>query len=82
MRAIFILFFTFAVTSIFSQDFTISIASQENPTCTAADDGAITVEVMNGVAPITYTLDNFIEQDNGIFENLEAGEFLPYWLRM
>ena len=58
-----------------SQDFTLSVSFQNDPTCVNAEDGAFEVIATNGTAPISYELINVVVQDNGTFENLSSGNY-------
>lgn len=62
--------------SLFGQDFSLSVVSQTDPSCASGDDGSIIVETSNGTAPISFVLDNTVIQDNGTFNDLSAGTYV------
>ena len=53
----------------------LNIINQSNIVCNGENTGSVEVEVMGGVPPYTYSLDNGAPQTNGLFENLLAGTY-------
>lgn len=61
--------------SIFGQDLTLVISSQEAPSCGGGNDGIIVLLADGGVSPYVYSIVGGDEQDSSTFEGLEAGDY-------
>ena len=57
------------------EDLSLSISSQEDPSCNGVPDGIVTLIADGGVSPYMYGIVGGVEQESGIFQELEAGDY-------
>jgi hypothetical protein len=60
-------------------EYIIPTIQQVNPTCSNTSNGVINVvNVIGGIPPYTYSLDNIVYQNSNIFNNLQVGSYTVY----